>query len=262
MPSIRDHISKALFYNTRGSTQMVPGEILVANCRTGGFEEAAAREALADLVEAGELCEAAGQYARATPPDAGRLDLATHRGDESTPWQFSLEREPDRLVVRQARGPPDQADPVVTRFAIEDQPVGTDPVEFHHALARRVWTEAPELSLGQSHRREGHVVEFLYRDPDGRHLARPEAAGDASDGDGFAATDLPGITVSSTFLRSEEGDDVRQTDERTYRVTRDVFDAHAEVYVLSYDEVDEESVTGAVWETENATAHRLVPDST
>jgi hypothetical protein len=69
---------------------------------------------------------------------------------------------------------------VVKRFPIEKRVLGTDPLEFEHALSRRVWDESPDQPAAQSQRREGRVVEFLYRDPEGRHLVRPEPQGDTA----------------------------------------------------------------------------------
>lgn len=58
-------------------------------------------------------------------------------------------------------------------------------------------------------------------------------------------TGHPSITGSATFLRAEEGTEVKLTEERTYRVTSEIFDAYAEVYVLAYHEVNEESTENA-----------------
>lgn len=106
---------------------MVPEDVIIANCQTAGYSTSAAREELAALVEAGELCEADGHYGRATEPGDEPLDIQTHRGNTSTPWQFSVKRMPDELVITQARGPPEKFDPVVKRFTIEEYPVGVEP---------------------------------------------------------------------------------------------------------------------------------------
>lgn len=261
MASIRQHIHKAIFYNSHGSSRMVPADILVANCRAAGYSATAVREELSALVEAGELCEADDHYARATEPGDDPLDIQTYRGSESTPWQFSVKWTPDEIVVTQARGPAEQFDPVVKRFTIEEQPLGAEPVEFHHAVSRRVWSEDSDHSQVRSQRSEGHIIELLYRSPTGRHLDRPDSQGEdttTSDGDEYEATDHPGVTVSSTFIRAENEDEVKFTEERDYRVSRRILDECAEVFVLSYYEVNEESVENAIWDVEDAIAYRLV----
>jgi hypothetical protein len=262
MASLRNLILEAVPAAGAGG-RMVPGEDIVATCRAAGHDDTAIRATLSTLADDGPLCEADGHYARA--PDAGgeeTLQLRTHRGSESTPWQFSLVRTPDELVRTRARGPPEQFDPVVERFTIEERPLGADPVEFHHAVSRRVWQEDPGRPHVESQRSEGHVVEFLYRDPAGRHLARPEPEPDGASPDAeYEATNLAGVRVSSTYLRAETDTELKFTTEREYRVTRDVLDHYAEVYVLSYDEVNEESVEQALWEVDDAVAYRLVPSN-
>lgn len=48
------------------------------------------------------------------------------------------------------------------------------------------------------------------------------------------------------------------TTEREYRVTRDILEHYAEVYVLSYDEASEESFEQALWEVDGAIVYRFV----
>lgn len=239
---------------------MVAEDVIVANCLAAGYSEAAVREELTTLVASGELCEADGHYARATEPEDESLDIKTHRGDDSTPWQFSVKRTSDEIIITQARGPPEKFDPVVKRFTIEDCSLGAQPVEFHHAVTRRVWQEDPANPHVRSQRSEGHIIEFLYRDPDGWHLARPDPPDYLSSGGEatYEPTGHPGLTVSATFLRAEEEDEVKFTEERDYRVAGELLDAYAAVYVLAYHEVNEESVENAEWAVENAVAHRLV----
>lgn len=66
--------------------------------------------------------------------------------------------------------------------------------------------------------------------------------------------------MSSTFLRAEDGDEVKFTEERTYRVSPDIFEAYAEVYVLSYYEVNEESTEKTLWDIDEAVAYQLIPE--
>jgi hypothetical protein len=261
MASLRDQIFKAIAFNSQQGNRMVPVEIIVANCQTGGNTAEAAQEELAVMIEDGELCEVDDHYDRATNLPTGDLRLDTYRGGEGTPWQFALERTADELVIEQARGPPEKFDPVVKRFAIEERVLGPDPLEFEHAVSRRVWDESPEQPAVRSQRQEGRVVEFLYRDPEGRHLVRPEPQGETAPDATLQPTDHEGITVDATYLRHEDETDcdTRYVGERTYRVSQAAFDTHAEVYVLTYDVLNEESEAGAVWDVENAVAHRLIP---
>ncbi|MDS0276564.1 hypothetical protein NDI85_02055 [Halomicroarcula sp. S1AR25-4] len=265
MASIRNHIYQTLFAALQGDGGMVPKETIIAKCRSVGYDEEAVRVELDSLVKAGDLCAVDGHVAPATEPGEEPIAIETYRGDESTPWQFAVTQTMDELLIEQARGPPEKFDPVEKRFTIENQPVGDDPVEFHHAVSRRVWQEDPEQPHVKSQRNEGRVIELFYRDPDGRHLDKPEPE---SNEDGvpeaveFEPTGHPGLTVSSTFIRSEEGDDLKFTEEREYRLEREILDQYAEVYVLSYYELNEESTKQAVWEIDDAVAYRLVlPDT-
>lgn len=197
-----------------------------------------------------------------TLPAGEQLEIATHRGDESTPWQFSVTRTASEIVITQARGKPEQFDPVIKRFTIEDRSVGEIPVEFHHAIIRRVWTEDPDRPQIKSSRSEGRQVEFLYQDDDGWHLAQPEAeSGQSSftEPSAYEPTKLPGVTASSTFLRASQDGETKYAEERDYRVTSEILDEFSEVYVLSYHEVNEESVEDVLWEVANAFAYRLIP---
>ncbi|MDS0284470.1 hypothetical protein [Haloarcula onubensis] len=261
MGSVRNHIYQTLFAALQDSSGMIPEDIVIRQCRSAGYDGDAVREELTSLVAAGDLCAADGHVAPATEPSQEPLEIETHRGDESTPWQFSLTQTPTDIVIEQARGPPEDFDPVEKRFTIEEQPLGEEPAEFHHAVNRRVWQEDPEQPHMRSQRSEGHIVELFYRDTTGRHLDRPDPE---ENEDGipeaveFEPTEHPGITVSSTFIRSEDGADLKFSEEREYRIDREILDKYAEVYVLSYYEVNEESTEQAVWDVDDATAYRLV----
>jgi hypothetical protein len=177
------------------------------------------------------------------------------------PWQFSLVRTGDELILTQARGPSEKFDPVLKRFAIEERSLGDDPIEAHHSVIRRVWREDSTRPHVRSQRSEGHIIELLYRDPTGRHLARPDQREDTAttpDDSEYHPTDHPGVYVSTTFIRSEDGADMKYTEERDYRITAELLEQYAEVYLLSYYEVNEESVDRATWKTEEAVAYRLV----
>lgn len=241
---------------------MVPKDAVVSQCLSAGYDENAVQTELASLIAAGDLCTADGYVAPASEPGREPLGIETYRGDTSTPWQFSLTQTPDEIVMEQARGPPEKFDPVEKRLTIEDQPVGDTPVEFHHAVSRRVWQEDPEQPHVRSQRSEGRIVELFYRDADGRHLDRPEPT-ESEDGIPeaveFESTGHPGVMVSSTFIRADEGDELKFTEEREYRIDREILEKYAEVYVLSYYEVNEESTEQAVWDVDDAIAYRLVP---
>jgi hypothetical protein len=262
MASLRNCIFKILSYNSQGGGRMVSAEVIVANEQAARYTERAIRDELATLLDTGQLCAADGHYARPTKPSDRSLAVETYRGGDSTPWQFSVTRTEDALTITQARGPPEKFDPVIKEFTVKKRPLGAEPIEFHHAVSRRVWQEDPEQPMVKSQRSEGHVIELFYRDPTGRHLTQPEPPDeDTTNGDDadFKPTGHPGLTVASTFLRAEEANDLKFTEEREYRVSAAIFEAYAEVYVLSYYEVNEESFENAQWEVEDAVAHRLVP---
>jgi len=262
MASIRNHIYQTLFAALQGNGGMIPENAVVSQCHSAGYDEDAVRAELGSLVAAGDLCATDGHVAPATEPGEEPLAIETHRGDESTPWQFAVTQTMEELVIEQARGPPEKFDPVEKRFTIDKQPVDDDPIEFHHEVNRRVWQEDPEQPYVKSQRSEGHIIELFYRDADGRHLDRPDP--DKNE-DGipeaveYEPTDHPGITVSSTFLRAEDGDDLKFTEEREYRIDKEILDAYAEVYVLSYYELNEESTEQALWDVDDAVAYRLLP---
>ena len=261
MASVRNHIYQTLFGALHGAVGMVSKDTVVSQCRSAGYGEDAVRAELDSLIAAGDLCAADGHVAPSTEPSGESLEIETHRGDESTPWQFTLTQTPTELVIEQARGPPEKFDPVEKRFTIEKQPLGEEPAEFHHAVNRRVWQEDPEQPHVRSQRSEGHIVELFYRDSNGRHLDRPDPEkNDAGIPEAveFEPTGHPGITVSSTFIRSEDGDDLKFSEEREYRIDREILEKYAEVYVLSYYEVNEESTEQAVWDVDDAVAYRLV----
>lgn len=55
MSEIDSYIRKAIFFNSQRGERPVPVEIIVANCRMQGFEEAEVIDELERLVEDGEL---------------------------------------------------------------------------------------------------------------------------------------------------------------------------------------------------------------
>lgn len=197
------------------------------------------------------------------PPEGEQLTVQTFRGEESTPWQFSLSRTADAIVMRQARGPEDEFNPIEKRYSIETQPLGDTPKKFQHAISRRVWKEDPDRPHVTSQRSEGRKVLFLYRDSDGWHIDEPEPVSSETPhdtGSEYEVTNHPGLSVSTTYLRAEDGNELKFTEERTYRVSREILDAYEEVYVLACDELNEESVDHATWEVENAVACHLEPE--
>lgn len=260
MVSVQTYITETVFADSAGEAGMIPEDRIVATCRTAGFDPATVEDGLATLVEAGRLREDRGRYG---PVEGETLDVVTHYGNESKPWQFSVRRTDEAVVVTQARGPADEFDPVVKRFAVEERSLAAGAVEFRSSAVRRVWSEDPDRPGMRSRRSEARHVEFLYRDRDGWHLVRPDpetARFGLVDTSGHEPTGHPGVTVSSTFLRAETGTDLRFSEERTYRVTEAVLDAYGAAYVLVYHELDEESARADRWEVDDATAHRLVAE--
>lgn len=258
MSTLKDEIFTTLFKNGRDGTEMVPASTIVSNCVSAGYEESAVKQQVEALVESGSLSEADNHYALAR---AASLSLTTHRGDESTPWQFSVVRTDGEIMISQAKAGPEKFDPVLKRFDIEKYPVSEDQVEFSHSVSRRVWQEDPERPHIKSQRSEGRIFELLYRDPDGWHLARADPddePSDSADNPEYESTEHPGVTVSSTYIRAEDGDEIKYTEDRDYWITADILDKYAEVYVLSYYELNEESQERAVWKVDDAVAYRLV----
>lgn len=150
-------------------------------------------------------------------PHGARRAVVTYRGGESTPWRFSVSRTDDEIVVTQARGPPEQFDPVVERFRIEPYELGGSPTTFDYPVIRRVWTEAGSDTGVQSQRSEGRIFELLYLADDGWHLDRPEPLvdGPLPDTDGKrVGTRHHGVSVRATYLRSEDDGDREFTEER------------------------------------------------
>lgn len=261
MSTLQDEILTTLFKDGRDGTELVPVSIIVSSCESAGYEKAAVTQQLDAFVESGVLCEAADHYGLTRTTS---LPVATHRGNESTPWQFSLVRTDDGIMITQAKAGPEKFDPVLKRFEIDKQPVSEESVEFHHSVSRRVWQEDPEQPHVKSQRSEGRIFELLYRDPAGWHLARADPddePADPEDNPRYEPTEHPGVTVSSTYIRTEEDDEVKYTDDRDYRVTADILDNYAEVYVLSYYELNEESHERAAWKVDDAVAYRLVSES-
>jgi hypothetical protein len=218
------------------------------------------KQQIETLVESDYLSEADNHYALA---GASNLPLTTHRGNESTPWQFSLVRTTDEILISQAKAGPEKFDPVIKRFDIEKSPVSEDPIEFHHAVSRRVWEEDSDQPHIKSQRSEGRIFELLYRDPDGWHLARANPDDEPSDSETkseYVSTEHPGVNVSSTYIRAEDDDGIKYTEDRDYRITAAILDKYAEVYILSYYELNEESHEKAVWKVDDAVAYRLVSE--
>ncbi|WP_416838751.1 hypothetical protein [Haloferax sp. DFSO52] len=189
-----------------------------------------------------------------------QLDIASYMGDTSFPWQFSVTRSSDRIEITQARGPEDKIDPVVKRFAIEDSPLKSEPQSFQHTVIRRVWSEDSSEPDVRSQRSEGRIVEFLLHDESGWHLDRPDPHTPVKGLDTettYYQTAYPGITVSNATVRSKADDELKFTEEREYRISRELFERYDSGYVLSYHELNEESHSGAFWETANEVAYRL-----
>lgn len=198
---------------------------------------------------------------RSDTPEGEELPVATYNEDASTPWQFSLLRTPDEIVMKQARGPEDQFDPVVKRYTIETKNLGASPLEFEHTVIRRVWEEDPSSPEITSQRSEGRKVLLLYREGAEWHIDEPDPVTDEVPHDTdatFELTSHSGVTVSTTYLRSEDDGELKFTEERTYRISQEILDVYETVYVLSCHEVNEESTSEVLWEVDNAVAHRLV----
>ena len=188
------------------------------------------------------------------------IRLATHRGSPSTPWQFGIARYDGQLLLTQARAGPSKFDPVLKRFLIETQPLGTEPLVFSHTVSRRVWSEDPANLHVQSQRSEGLRTQLLYSDADGWHLIQPAGLDDTSDGDGasFEPTQLDGVSVRSALLRAETDGETKATVEHEYRITPGALDACTRLYALSYHEANEESFDTLQWDIAEATAYEIV----
>ncbi|KAB1184822.1 MULTISPECIES: hypothetical protein [Haloferax] len=189
------------------------------------------------------------------------LDIASYMGDNSYPWQFSVTRSTNEIVITQARGPEDKFDPVIKQFEIKDSPIDDEPQSFQHTVIRRVWTEDPNEPNVRSQRSEGRIVETLLHDKRGWHLDRPEPRSPIESSDWettYYQTNYPGITVSDGTIRSQTEDELQFTEERNYRISKELFETYDSGYVLSYHEVNEESRSCGMWETANATAYRLL----
>ena len=258
MATLQDEILTTFFKDGRDGTEMIPASLIISECNAAGFDTASVEDAIAELVEEGQLSEAGDHYGIA---EAASISLATHRGRDSTPWQFSLLRTDDEILVTQAKAGPEKFDPVLKRFTIEQHPLGDDGVEFHHAVSRRIWQTDAHKPHVKSQRSEGRIFELLYRDPAGYHLDRVNPDDEPTDSVGspeFISTDHPGVTVSSTYLRAKGDNETKYTEDRDYRITTDIFESYAEVYVLSYYELNEESKARCVWKIDDAVAYRLV----
>lgn len=188
------------------------------------------------------------------------LDIKSYRGSDATPWQFGVTRHDGQLLITQARGPPEKFDPVLKRFPIETRAIGAEPLVFSHTVSRRVWSEDPLNTQIQSQRSEGLRTQFLYAEGDDWHLIQPDALGDTSqDADSsFEQTQVPGVSVRSSLLRTETDGDSKATVEHEYRITTDVLDSCSSLYVLSYYEANEESIGTLEWEIADAVATEIV----
>jgi|APHM01.1.fsa_nt_gi hypothetical protein len=260
MSELQDELLTTFFKDGRDGTEMLPAALIIAECTDAGFDASEVLDAIETLVAQGQLSEADNHYGIA---EGAPLSLTTHRGGDSTPWQFSLLRTDDELMLTQAKAGPEKFDPVLKRFTIEEQVLGDDPVAFHHAVSRRVWQTYPDDPITKSQRSEGRIFELLYRDPTGYHFDRADPDDEPTESVGsqeFIQTDHPGVTVSSTYLRAKEDGVTRYTEDRDYRISEEILEHYAEVYVLSYYELNEESTTRCVWKTDDAIAHRLVAD--
>lgn len=189
------------------------------------------------------------------------IQLATYRGSSSKPWQFGITRDDGQLLLTQDRAGPSKFDPVIKRFPIEQQPIGTEAMVFSHTVSRRTWCEDPKNLHVQSHRSEGLRTQLLYEDVEGWHLIQPDALDDPSEeGNGFESTQLDGVFVRSSLLRADQDGESKATVEHEYRITERALDTTRRLYVLSYHEVNEESVGTLKWEIANATAYEIVAE--
>lgn len=258
MATLQDEILTTFFKDGRDGTEMIPASLIISECNAAGFDTAAVEDAIVELVTEERLSEADDHYGIS---EAASISLATHRGRDSTPWQFSLLRANDEILVTQAKAGPEKFDPVLKRFTIEPYPLGDGSVGFHHAVSRRVWQTATHKPHVKSQRSEGRIFELLYRDPAGYHLDRVDPDDEPTESvrsQGFISTDHPGVTVSSTYLRANGENETKYTEDRDYRITKEILESYAEVYVLSYYELNEESKARCVWKTDDAAAYRLV----
>ena len=260
MATLQDEILTTFFKDGRDGTEMIPASLIISECNAAGFDTADVENAIAELVIEGRLSEAGNHYGIA---EAAPLSLTTYRGKDSTPWQFSLLRTDNELMLTQAKAGPDKFDPVLKRFNIKRYPLGDNGVEFHHAVSRRIWQTSEHKPHVKSQRSEGRIFELLYRDPAGYHLDLVDPDDEPTESVGsqeFVSTDHQGVMVSSTYLRAKGENETKYTEDRDYRIVEDILESYAEVYVLSYYELNEESKTRCVWKTDDAVACRLVSE--
>jgi hypothetical protein len=184
----------------------------------------------------------------------------TYRGSTGKPWQFGVTRHEDQILITQARAGPAKFDPVLKRFPIQTEVLGDEPLVFSHTVSRRVWNADPLNDQVQSQRSEGLRTQFLYADSDGWHLIQPKTLGEPTEtrGAAFEPTQLGGVSVRSTLLRSETAGEMKTTVEHEYRITEDVFDSCTRVYALSYFEANEESIDRLQWDIADAAAYEIV----
>jgi hypothetical protein len=186
-----------------------------------------------------------------------QLDVVSHMGGSTLPWQFSVTRTADTIVVTQARGPKERFDPVVKEFDIVQRPLEDGPQSFKHTVSRRVWSEDSARPEVRSQRSEGQIVEFLLHDDEGWHLDRPEPETALDTEPPYYDTAYSGIILSDASIRTRTDDDLKYTEEREYRLAPQFSSAYDTVYVLWYHELNEESDRAVRWEIANANAYQL-----
>lgn len=190
------------------------------------------------------------------------LHVESYRGSKAKPWQFGVTRYDEQILVTQARGPPEKFDPVLKRFPIKTQTISDEPLVFSHTASRRIWSEDPVNPQVQSQRSEGVQTQFLYEDNDGWHLIQPKALGEPSEAteSSFEHTQLNGVSVRSSLLRSETDGEMKATVEHEYRIAVDALDSCTSLYALSYHEATEESFDRLEWRIADATAYEIVSE--
>ena len=192
------------------------------------------------------------------------VQLRTHRGSTSTPWQFGLTRSDGEMLLTMARAGPEKFDPVLKRFEISEYAIGDDPLVVSSTVSRRLWKEDPTNPAVTSSHTDGEQVRLLYRNATGWHLSKPDPSDgfpDAGDDTSFVETNIPGVEVHSTGIQTVEDGDRKSTIEREYRITEPFVDDHVAAYVLVYHEHEEESMETLEWKVSDATAYELQSES-
>lgn len=127
MSTLTDEILTTFFKNNRDGTEIIPDSVIISGCKAAGYETSEAEDKLKTLVETHRLSEAGDHYGISR---MNSLSLKTHCGTDSTPWQFSLVRTADEIMLTQAKAGPEKFDPVLKRFTIEDQPIDNDDDDY------------------------------------------------------------------------------------------------------------------------------------